>query len=61
MSHEVKSYFQFCSLYGSEQLIKSPAGITCSASSLIDYILATFPDRVSQQGMTFRSSGIILH
>ena len=49
MSPEVKNYFQFCSLYGLEQLIKSPTQVTCSTSSLIDHILTTFPERVSQQ------------
>ena len=39
MSHEVKTCFQFYSLYGLEQLIKSPARVTCSTSSLIDHIL----------------------
>ena len=43
--------FQFCSLYGLEQLIKSPTRVTCSTSSLIDHILTTFPERVSQQGI----------
>ena len=51
MSPEVKNYFQFCSLHGLEQLIKSPTRVTCSTSSLIDYILTTFPERVSQQGI----------
>ena len=51
MSPEVKNYFQFCSLYGLEQLIKSPTRVTCSTSSLIDHILTTFPERVSQQGI----------
>ena len=32
-----------------EQLIKSPTWVTCSTSSLIDHILTTFPERVSQQ------------
>ena len=43
ISPEVKNYFQFCSLYGLEQLIKSPTRVTCSTSSLIDHILTTFP------------------
>ena len=51
MSHEVKKYFQFCSLYGLEQLTKSPTRVTYSTSSLIDHILTTFPERVSQQGI----------
>ena len=48
MSYEVKLYFQFCSLCDLEQLIKSPTQATCSTSSLIDHILTTFPERVSQ-------------
>ena len=36
MSPEVKNYFQFCSLYGLEQLIKSPTRVTCSTSSLVE-------------------------
>ena len=51
MSPEVKKYFEFCSLYGLEQLIKSPTRVTCNTSSLIDHILTTFPERVSQQGV----------
>ena len=33
-----------------EQL-KSPTRVTCRKSSLIDHILTTFPERVSQQGI----------
>ena len=44
MSPEIKKHFQFCSLYGLEQLIKPPTRITCSTSSLIDHILTTFPE-----------------
>ena len=51
MSPEVKNYFQFCSLYGLEQLIKSPTRVTCSTSSSIDHTLTTFPEGVSQQGI----------
>ena len=51
MSPEVKNYFQFCFLYGLEQLIKSPTRVTCSTSSLIEHILTTFPERVLQQGI----------
>ena len=50
MPHEFKSHFQFCSLYGLEQL-KSPTRVTCRKSSLTDHILTTFPERVSQQGI----------
>ena len=51
MSPEIKNYFQFCSFYGLEQLIKSPNRVTCSTSSLIGHILTTFQERVSQQGI----------
>ena len=34
MSPEVKNYFQFCSLCGLEQLIKSPTRVTCSTHPL---------------------------
>ena len=51
LSHEVKNYFQFCSLYSLEKLIKFPIRVACSTSSLIDHILTTFPERVSQQGI----------
>ena len=51
MSHEVKNYFQFFSLYSLEKLIKFPTWAACSTSSLIEHILTTFPERVSQQGI----------
>ena len=51
MSHKVKNHFQFCFLYGLEQLIKSPTRVTCSISFLTDHILTTFSERVSQQSI----------
>ena len=38
-------------MFGIKQLIESPARITCSSSSIIDHILASFPDRVTQRGI----------
>ena len=38
-------------LHGLEQLTKSPTRVTYSTFSLIDHILTTFPERVSQQGI----------
>ena len=38
-------------MFGLKQLIESPTRITCSSSSTIDHILASFPDRVTQQGI----------
>ena len=49
--NDVKNYFNFCTMFGLKQLIESPTRITCSSSSIIDHILASFPDRVTQQGI----------
>ena len=38
-------------MFGLKQLIESPTRITCSSSSIIDHILASFPDRVTQRGI----------
>ena len=49
--NEVKNYFDFCTMFGLKQLIESPTRITCSSSYVIDHILASFPDRVTQRGI----------
>ena len=49
--NDVKNYFDFCTMFGLKQLIESPTRITCSSSSIIDHILASFLDRVTQQGI----------
>ena len=49
--NDVKNYFRFCRMFGLKQLIKNPTRITCSSSSIIDHILASFSDRVTQQGI----------
>ena len=36
-------------MFGLKQLIENPTQITCSSSSIIDHILASFHDRVTQQ------------
>ena len=38
-------------MYGLKQLIKSPTCVTCSTSTLIDHILASFLSRVSQKSV----------
>ena len=38
-------------MFGLKQLIEIPTCVTCSSSTIIDNILASFPDRVSQQGV----------
>ena len=43
LSHDVKNYHQFCTMHGLKQLIQSPTRVTCSTSTLIDYILTSAP------------------
>ena len=38
-------------MFGLKQLVESPNRITCSSSSIIDHILASFPNRVTQWGI----------
>ena len=37
--------------FGLKQLIKCPTRVTCNSSSILDHVLASFPDRVSQSGV----------
>ena len=47
LSTDIKNYHQFCTMFGLKQLIKSPTRVT-----LTDHILASFPLRVFQKGVT---------
>ena len=47
----IKQYQEFCSLHGLKQLITSPTRVTENSSSLLDHVLTTFTDRVSQSGV----------
>ena len=49
---DIKKYYEFCTMFGLKQLIEVPTRVTCSSSIIIDHILASFPNRVSQQGVT---------
>ena len=46
-----KKYREYCPLFGLKQLIKYPTRVTCSSSSILVHVLASFPDRVSQSGV----------
>ena len=48
---DIKKYYEFCSMFGLKQLTEVPTRVTCSSSTIIDHILASFSDRVSQQGV----------
>ena len=51
VANDAKNYFDFCTMFGLKQLIESPTRMTCSSSSIIDHILASFPDKVTQRGI----------
>ena len=38
-------------MFGLKQLTDVPTRVTCSSSTIIDHILASFPNRVLQQGV----------
>ena len=40
-----KKYHEYCTLFGLKQLIKCPTCITCNSFSILDNVLASFPDR----------------
>ena len=48
---DVKSYYEFCTFFSLLQLIKVPTRITCNSATIIDHILASYPERVTQQGI----------
>ena len=49
--YDVRKYQEFCNVFNLKQLISCPTRITCSSSTIIDHILASYPDRVSQKGI----------
>ena len=51
ITSDIKKYYEFCTMFGLKQLIEVPTRVTCSSSTIIDHILASFPNRVSQQGV----------
>ena len=51
ITSDIKKYYEFFTMFGLKQLIEVPTRVTCSSSTIIDHILASFPNRVSQQGV----------
>ena len=49
VTSDIKKYYKFCTMFGLKQLIEVPTHVTCSSLTIIDHILASFPNRVSQQ------------
>ena len=48
---DIKKYYEFCTMFGLKQLIEVLRRVTCSSSTIIDHILVSFPNRISQQGV----------
>ena len=48
---DVKSYQEFCTFFGLKQLIIVPTRVATGSSTIIDHVLASFPERVTQSGV----------
>ena len=48
---DVRSYYEFCTFFSLHQLIKISTRITCNSATIIDRILASYPERVTQQSI----------
>ena len=48
---DVKSYHEFCTFFGLKQLIIVSTRVTTGSSTIIDHVLASFPERVTQAGV----------
>ena len=42
ITSDIKKYYEFCTMFGLKQLIEVPTRVTCSSSTIIDHILASF-------------------
>ena len=52
LSSDIENYLQFCTMHGFKQLIKFLIHLTCSTSTIIDYILGNFPLIFSHKAIT---------
>ena len=46
-----KSTMEFVLFFSLDQLIKVPTRITCNTATIIDHILASYPERITQQSI----------
>ena len=46
VTNDARNYYQFYTMFGLKQIIKSPTPRTCRNTSLIDHILASIPSQV---------------
>ena len=49
---DVHSYHEFCTFFRLNQVLKVPTRVTSRSSTTIYHILASYPERVSQSGVT---------
>ena len=49
--YDIQKYQEFCDFFSLKQLITCPTRISYSSSTIIDHILTSYPDRVSQEGI----------
>ena len=49
---DVKSYHELCTFFGLIQLIIVPKRVSTGSSTIIDHVLASFAERVTQSGVT---------
>ena len=46
-----KKHHEYCTLFDLKQLIKCVTRVTCKSSSILDHVLASFPDSFSRSGV----------
>ena len=47
ITSDVKSYYEFCTFFSLHLLMKVPTRIICNSATIIDHILASYPERES--------------
>ena len=52
----LKSYYEFCTFFSVHQLIKVTTRVTCNWATIINHILASYPERVTQKGIIGNST-----
>ena len=48
---DFKSYYELCTFFGLKQLIIVPTRVKTGSSTIIDHVLASFPERDTQSGV----------
>ena len=49
--YKLCKYYEFSTMFCLKQLMEVPTRVTSTSSTIIDHILASFPNRVSRQGV----------